>query len=96
MNLRNKKVPDPLNYPNKEQYQFVTTTKDFMHFGYGRHACPGRFFAANEIKLIMARLLVEYDLKMPDGVTEPYRPLEMGLDSLPDPTKMIMMKRNKS
>jgi hypothetical protein len=25
-------------YKNKEQYQFVTVTKDFMAFGYGRHA----------------------------------------------------------
>lgn len=38
MDLRAGSAVDPLNYKNKEQYQFVTVTKDFMHFGYGRHA----------------------------------------------------------
>ncbi|KAI1878121.1 hypothetical protein JX265_002489 [Neoarthrinium moseri] len=96
LNLRNGTVPDPLEYKNREQYQFVTVTKDFMHFGYGRHACPGRFFAANEIKLILARILLDYDIKMPDGVTERYPNLKMGLDDLPDPTREIMFKRAKA
>lgn len=38
MNLRKGTVEDPLAYKNREQYQFVTVTKDFMAFGYGRHA----------------------------------------------------------
>ncbi|KAH8673885.1 cytochrome P450 [Xylariales sp. PMI_506] len=96
MDLRSGTGPDPMQYKNKEQYQFVTVTKDFMAFGYGRHACPGRFFAANEIKLILVRLLLEYDIKMPDGLTERYANLEMGLDSLPDPTKELVFKRVKT
>ena len=82
-----------MSYGNKEQYQFVTVTPNFMAFGYGRHACPGRFFAANEIKLLLARLLVEYDMKMPDGKTERYANLVMGTDSLPDPTREVMLRR---
>ncbi len=93
MDLRNSAVPDPMNYRNKEQYQFVTVTKDFMAFGYGRHACPGRFFAANEIKLMLANILNQYDIKMPDGETERYPNLDMGMDSLPDPTRTIMFKK---
>ncbi|KAK9416187.1 putative Ent-kaurene oxidase [Seiridium unicorne] len=96
MKLRSGEVVDPMDYKNKEQYQFVTVTKDFMAFGYGRHACPGRFFAANEIKLILARIFLEYDIKMPDGLTERYPNLVMGLDALPDPTKAIMFKRVKA
>ena len=64
-----------------------------MAFGYGRHACPGRFFAANEIKLIFSRILLEYDLRMPDGITERYPNIETGTDAMPDPTKEIMFKR---
>lgn len=64
-----------------------------MHFGYGRHSCPGRFFAANEIKLILARILLEYDLKMPEGLTERYANINMGTDVLPDPTKEVLFKR---
>ncbi|ORY59096.1 ent-kaurene oxidase [Pseudomassariella vexata] len=96
MNLRTGNTADPLNYNNKEQYQFVTVTKDFMAFGYGRHACPGRFFAANEIKLILSRLLVEYDIKMPENITERYANITSGLDEMPDTTKEIMMRRVKS
>ncbi|KAK6079272.1 ent-kaurene oxidase [Seiridium cupressi] len=96
MKLRSGEVVDPMDYKNKEQYQFVTVTKDFMAFEYGRHACPGRFFAANEFKLILARIFLEYDIKMPDGLTERYPNLVMGLDALPDPTKAIMFKKVKA
>ncbi|KAF3068388.1 Ent-kaurene oxidase [Daldinia childiae] len=96
LNLRNGTTEDTLGYKNKEQYQFVTVTKDFMHFGYGRHSCPGRFFAANEIKLILARILLEYDLKMPEGLTERYANINMGTDVLPDPTKEVLFKRVKT
>ncbi|KAI5918729.1 ent-kaurene oxidase [Camillea tinctor] len=93
MNLRNGTSKDLLGYKNKEQHQFVTVTKDFMHFGYGRHACPGRFFAANEIKLILARILLAYDMKMPDGLTERYANLKMGTDQMPDATKDILFRK---
>lgn len=74
----------------------MTVTKDFLHFGYGRHACPGRFFAANEIKLILARILLDYDIRMPDGQTERYANINMGTDAFPDPTKEILFKRVKT
>ncbi|KJZ71110.1 hypothetical protein HIM_09529 [Hirsutella minnesotensis 3608] len=38
-----------------------------MHFGLGRYACPGRFFAAYVIKAITSRLLLEYEFKLQDG-----------------------------
>lgn len=50
--------------------QLVSVSHRSLSFGYGRHACPGRFFAANEIKMIVARCLLEYDIKLPDGVSE--------------------------
>jgi cytochrome P450 len=32
-------------------------------FGHGRHACPGRFFAATEMKLLVAYIMMNYDVK---------------------------------
>ena len=32
---------------NENRYQFATTGVESMFFGHGKHACPGRFFAAN-------------------------------------------------
>lgn len=41
----------------------VTTSDSFLQFGHGKHACPGRFFAANEIKFLMTFILREYDIE---------------------------------
>lgn len=46
---------------------FVSLSPANMHFGFGRQACPGRFFAANTIKAIMSRIIMEYDLKFEDS-----------------------------
>ncbi|KAH8686129.1 cytochrome P450 [Tricladium varicosporioides] len=41
----------------------VTTSDRFLSFGHGRHACPGRFFAAQEMKLLLAYIILNYDIK---------------------------------
>ncbi|KAI8302054.1 Cytochrome P450 monooygenase 1 [Colletotrichum sp. SAR11_59] len=54
--------------PGKEnQAHFVTTSPDSLGFGHGQHACPGRFFAANEVKIAMCHLLLKYDLELVPG-----------------------------
>jgi cytochrome P450 len=53
--------------------QFVGVGPSSLLFGFGRHACPGRFFAANEIKMIMAGILMDYKIKNPPGVTERHK-----------------------
>lgn len=58
--------------------QFLSVGTSSLAFGYGRHACPGRFFAANEIKMIMATALLHYEIRMPDGVEGRYENLVMG------------------
>lgn len=45
--------------------QLVSTSKQFLSFGHGKDACPGRFFAANELKLVMCYLLLRYDIHLP-------------------------------
>ncbi|KAK4210620.1 putative cytochrome P450 E-class, group IV [Rhypophila decipiens] len=75
------------------QGQFVSVSKGSLSFGYGRHACPGRFFAGNEIKMIVANYLLNYDIKLADGYTERYPNIEMGGTSVPDPTKELLFKR---
>jgi cytochrome P450 len=58
--------------------QFIGVGPTSLLFGYGRHACPGRFFAANEIKMILATMLLNYDIKNPDGVEGRYANLVFG------------------
>jgi cytochrome P450 len=42
----------------------VTTGETHLPFGHGRHACPGRFFVAHELKMAIAHLVLNYDLKL--------------------------------
>ena len=35
----------------------------FLAWGHGRHACPGRFFAAHLMKIMLAHVLVNYDIE---------------------------------
>ncbi|RSL87603.1 hypothetical protein CEP51_002120 [Fusarium floridanum] len=54
--LRQRKVPG-----KESSSQLVSTSENHLGFGHGKHACPGRFFAANEIKIALAHLLLEYE-----------------------------------
>ncbi|KAH7384629.1 cytochrome P450 [Pyrenochaeta sp. MPI-SDFR-AT-0127] len=47
-----------------EQNLITTTTPTFMPFGYGRHACPGRWFAAQAMKQALAYLVLNYDVEL--------------------------------
>lgn len=42
----------------------VSTPGDtFLGFGHGKHPCPGRYFAAHEMKLMLAHLVQNYDVE---------------------------------
>ncbi|KAG8167283.1 hypothetical protein KVR01_002972 [Diaporthe batatas] len=73
--------------------QVVSTSLNNLPFGYGKLACPGRFFAVNEIKMIVARAILDYDIQLTDGATERYPNIEYNEANIPDPTKDLMFKR---
>ncbi|TKA77302.1 hypothetical protein B0A55_04341 [Friedmanniomyces simplex] len=74
----------------KKQPQFVSTGADYLNFGHGRHACPGRFFASAEVKLILASLILRYDMALIPG-TKPMR-LYVGMTKIPETKLKIRMK----
>ncbi len=41
----------------------VTTSDSFLNFGHGRHACPGRFFVALELQMLLAYMVLNYEVK---------------------------------
>ena len=45
-----------------KRYQFGTAVEENLNFGIGSQACPGRFFAANEIKLMFVKRLLGWDV----------------------------------
>ena len=52
-------------------HQFSTTEEKILNFGHGKASCPGRFFASLEIKIILIRLIMDYDYKFLDGERRP-------------------------
>ncbi|CAG7563257.1 unnamed protein product [Fusarium equiseti] len=72
--------------------QFVSVNQSSLTFGYGRHACPGRFFAANEIKMILAHALLRYDVKLVGSETKRYPNMEFTHMSIPDPSRKLLFK----
>ncbi|USW55910.1 Putative cytochrome P450 [Septoria linicola] len=42
----------------------VSTSPEHLGFAHGKHACPGRFFAANEVKIAMLHVMLNYDMKI--------------------------------
>ncbi|KAM0344516.1 hypothetical protein ACHAPU_007491 [Fusarium lateritium] len=45
---------------------FVTTSPEFLPFGHGKHACPGRFLVDFEMKMILGYVVRKYDIKFSD------------------------------
>ncbi|KAF4435310.1 hypothetical protein F53441_13543 [Fusarium austroafricanum] len=71
----------------------VTTSDAHLAFGHGRHACPGRFFVAHELKLIMAAFLLNYDIKRLD---QRPKPQWMGATIIPPLDACIEIRRKRS
>ncbi|ROW07082.1 hypothetical protein VPNG_06633 [Cytospora leucostoma] len=55
---------------HEDMHQFTTPGPDNTIWGGGTQACPGRPFASITIKIVLAHLLLHYDVQLlPDGVT---------------------------
>ncbi|KAA8645305.1 cytochrome P450 [Aspergillus tanneri] len=81
-------------FENETRAQLVTASIDYLGFGYGKHACPGRFLAANEIKVALCHLLLKYDFKFVDGGSRP-EPLVWETAYLANPAVKVMVRRRQ-
>ncbi|KAI9146966.1 Ent-kaurene oxidase-like protein [Paramyrothecium foliicola] len=70
----------------------VGTGESSLAFGYGRHACPGRFFAAIEAKTVIATILMNYELKNSNGEVGRYPNIKIGATQFPDPSKTVLIR----
>lgn len=91
---------DGFRYYNKPQasgndhYQYSSTDSEHIHFGHGRYACPGRFVASTEMKIILSRILLNYDMEFPSGQGRPGNMTVLEL-SFQDPAGRIMLKQRR-
>lgn len=93
--LRFAKLRETTDDPaTKGKAQFVAANPQSMAFGYGRHACPGRFFAGDEVKAITTYLLSHYHIRFADGQNRP-KSMEVETQFLPDHAAIILCKKRK-
>ncbi|PHH80666.1 hypothetical protein CDD80_346 [Ophiocordyceps camponoti-rufipedis] len=65
-----------------------------LTFGWGSYACPGRHFAMAEVKLIVARLIYEFDFSLLPGQGRP-KPLSMTGFAFPNSAAKLLMRRRR-
>ena len=64
--------------------------RNYLPFGLGKHACPGRHFAVNEIKFALHHLLLKYDIK--NDIKEKINPARYGAHKAPSDEVVIFEK----
>jgi cytochrome P450 len=73
------------------RFQHTSTGTDNINFGHGLWACPGRFFASAEIKVVVAHLIHNFDLRLLPGQQKP-KPQYRGLAIFPDAEAQIEIR----
>ena len=80
---------------HENKWQFVTTSPEMFSFGHGQHACPGRFFAGDEMKIALVYLLMKYDWKFvgdKQGVEATPKRVTRVEQYMPDQTVRLMYR----
>ncbi|KAG6866486.1 hypothetical protein C0991_003030 [Blastosporella zonata] len=77
------------------KHQMVALNHDYIVFGHGKHACPGRFFAVNELKGLLSYVLLNYDVSFENHGPRP-ADTWFGLSVAPDPEVSVMFRKRRS
>lgn len=71
----------------------IATSEDHTAFSHGKCACPGRVFAANEVKIAMVHVLLKYDVELDDPSAAKW--MEIGISMLANPRARSRVRRRK-
>ncbi|KAI0962094.1 hypothetical protein AcV7_001014 [Taiwanofungus camphoratus] len=101
-NYVNANAFDPFRFSDKRmdeneriKHQYVSTSPEYIAFGHGKHACPGRFFAANELKAVLAHIVIKYDVKFEGEGGRPDN-MWLGTSVLPQPSAKVMFRKRQT
>ncbi|CAG8624540.1 15121_t:CDS:10 [Cetraspora pellucida] len=72
--------------------QATKVDRSNLTFGGGKRACPGRFFAVNEIKMCLHKLILRYKIRTESGKIDPLK--RLATHSFPPTTGLILENRN--
>lgn len=80
--------------PEGSNKKLVSISTTNFHFGYGRLACPGRFFSSNTMKAVLSRFIAEYDMRFESEHQARPANLRFGEQIMPSMwTKVLIRKR---
>ncbi|KAK1843707.1 cytochrome p450 oxidoreductase [Colletotrichum chrysophilum] len=103
INLSPKLYPEPEKFdafrfsrmreqPGQEmKFQHTSTGNDNINFGHGIWACPGRFFASAQMKVVAAHLIRNFDMRLTPGEKKPV-PQYGGLAIFPDAVAQVELR----
>ncbi|KAF8467574.1 cytochrome P450 [Russula ochroleuca] len=78
----------------RESIKRCPASSEHLAFGLGRHTCPGRFFAVNELKALFAHIVATYDVKFEEGKGVPRELCIAGM-RLPGKANVLFRTRQK-
>ncbi|KAI1445333.1 cytochrome P450 [Annulohypoxylon stygium] len=73
--------------------QLVSSTRNHVGFGYGKHVCTGRFFAATLLKVALSHLLANYEWKLAPGLAVDW--VDFGNTRLLNPQATVLIRRKE-
>lgn len=82
-----------VEYVKRARQAAATTSPEFLPFGHGRHACPGRFFAVAQLKLILGYMMMNYEVEM---LEERPADIYIGVAKLPPLGSKIRIRRRQA
>lgn len=94
----NPETFSPYRYLNMSEtsphrYHFTSISDDFLAFGGGAHACPGRFLAAYEIKIMIIELLTHFEMKFAKGQQARPESIYHDMSIIPNDKADVLIKR---
>nr|QHD43136.1 P450 oxygenase [Chaetomium globosum] len=80
---------------NGNRFKFANLGPDAPGWGDGPQACPGRMFADNTLKIILAHILTHYDLELPPGQGKPEKGSMPNGSMSPDTKAKVLFRSRK-
>ncbi|CCX12203.1 Similar to Ent-kaurene oxidase; acc. no. Q701P2 [Pyronema omphalodes CBS 100304] len=75
------------------RYTYAATS--LGHWGYGKHVCPGRFFADTEMKIVLCDILMKYDIRFAGSRKERPNDLVFELNIAADNDCQVEFRRRR-
>ncbi|KAH6645042.1 cytochrome P450 [Truncatella angustata] len=70
-------------------------SRENLSFGYGSQACPGRHIAVSVVKMVVSRLLLDYEFKS-SGEKDKPKSIHLLEFIFPDPAAKLMMRKRQA